>query len=53
MTVPALSLPHYRMFMERSVGPMEKLVATLAGEPERLEAIRREFDEISATVFRR
>jgi SAM-dependent methyltransferase len=51
MTVPALSLPHYRMFMERSVGPMEKLVATLASEPERLEAIRREFDEISATYF--
>ncbi|MFZ1018042.1 MAG: methyltransferase domain-containing protein [Candidatus Cybelea sp.] len=51
MTVPALSLPHYRMFMERSVGPMEKLVASLAGEPERLEAVRREFDQICEPYF--
>jgi SAM-dependent methyltransferase len=51
MTVPALSLPHYRMFMERSVGPMEKLIASLAGEPERLDAVRRGFDEISEPHF--
>jgi SAM-dependent methyltransferase len=51
MTVPALSLPHYRMFMERSVGPMEKLVASLADEPERLKEIRREFDEICEPHF--
>jgi SAM-dependent methyltransferase len=51
MKVPALSLPHYRVFMERSVGPIEKLVASLAGEPERLAALRREFGEICEPYF--
>ncbi|HEX4012756.1 MAG TPA: class I SAM-dependent methyltransferase [Candidatus Cybelea sp.] len=51
MTVPALSLAHYRDFIERSVGPMEKLVASLADDPERLAAIRREYDELSAPFF--
>lgn len=51
MSVPALSLAHYRQFIERSVGPMEKLVASLAEDPQRLAAIRREFDELSAPFF--
>lgn len=47
MIMPALSLAHYRAFVERSVGPMEKLVESLAGSPERLDAIRQEFEAIS------
>ncbi len=46
MTVPALSMAHYRAFMERSVGPMQKLVETLSGEPERLAAVRLEYHAI-------
>ena len=43
---PALSLAHYRLFMERSVGPMQKLVEGVAGDPERLASVRAEFDAL-------
>lgn len=46
MSVPALSVEHYRLFMERSVGPMQKLVESLAGDPQKLAAIRSEFDAL-------
>ena len=46
MKVPALSAAHYRVFMERSVGPMQKLVQSLAGEPAKLSAIRAEFESL-------
>lgn len=51
MSVPALSISHYRTFIERSIGPMERLVASLSGDPERLAALRRDYDEISAPYF--
>ena len=43
MVFPALSLEHFREFMEHSVGPMQKLVESLMGDPEKLAAARREF----------
>jgi hypothetical protein len=46
MAFPALSLAHYRMFMERSVGPMQKLVESAAADPQRLGALRAEFDAL-------
>ena len=33
MKFSALSIPHFRLFMERSVGPMQKLVESLAADP--------------------
>ena len=44
MAFPALSIEHYRLFMERSVGPIQKLVESVATEPEKLAALRAEFD---------
>jgi SAM-dependent methyltransferase len=44
MTIPALSIEHYRLFMETSVGPMQKLVEGLASDPQKLAAVRAEFD---------
>jgi SAM-dependent methyltransferase len=51
MQVPALSLPHFRDFMERSVGPIQKLIEGAAGEPERLAVLRREFEALAAPYF--
>lgn len=51
MKVPALSLAHFRMFMERSVGPMQKLVEGLAASPEKLAAVRAEFDALVAPYY--
>lgn len=48
MAFPALSLAHYRSFMERSVGPMQKLVERLTGEPDKLAALRAEFEALAA-----
>jgi SAM-dependent methyltransferase len=44
----ALSLAHYRGFMERFLGPIQKLVESLADSPDRLLAVRAEFDAIVA-----
>jgi SAM-dependent methyltransferase len=46
MTFPALSVEHFRRFMETSIGPIQKLVDGLAGDPQRLAAIRTEFDDL-------
>lgn len=51
MQFPALSVAHYRAFMERSVGPMQKLVESLGGEPDKLAALRAEFDVLAAPYF--
>ena len=48
MTFPALSLPHFRLFMEHSVGPIQKLVERTASDPARLESIRAEFEQLAA-----
>ncbi len=46
MTIPALSVSHVRMFLERSVGPMQKLVEALAEQPEKLAALRSEYETL-------
>lgn len=46
MSFPALSIEHYRLFMEKSVGPMQKLVESLAADKQKLAAIRAEFDTL-------
>jgi SAM-dependent methyltransferase len=48
MNFPALSLPHFREFMERSIGPVQKLIESFSGEPERLAALRAEFEALAA-----
>jgi len=51
MQFPALSLSHFREFMERSVGPIQKLIEASAKEPERLAALRAEFETLAAPYY--
>lgn len=47
LLVPALSPQHFRMHIERSAGPIIKMIETLAAtSPDRLEEYRRAFDAI-------
>ena len=51
MTIAALSLEHFRLFMETSVGPVQKLVEGVAGDPAKLAAIRAEFDAMVSPYY--
>jgi len=46
-----LSVQHQRLFFERNVGPLEKLVDRLASEPEKLGAFRHELDTLIGIYF--
>ena len=51
--VPALTPQHFRMVIERSAGPIIKMVEVLAtSQPERLESYRTEFDAIVSQYMR-
>ncbi|NVM86643.1 SAM-dependent methyltransferase [Variovorax sp. SG517] len=51
MHFPALSIGHFRLFLERSVGPMRKLVEGLADDPQKLAALRAEFDALAEPYY--
>lgn len=51
MPFPALSIAHYRLFMERSIGPMQKLVESLAADPDKLAALRAEFEAMATPYY--
>ena len=52
MLVPALSPQHFRGNVERSAGPVVKMIELLsANDPARLRAYRQEFDAIVAQYF--
>ncbi len=54
MWVPALSPQHFRAKVERTAGPIVKMVESLSGtDPERLHTFRQEFDAMVANYFRR
>ena len=49
MLIPALSLQHFRTMIERTAGPIIKLVESLtASDPARLATFRREYDALAA-----
>lgn len=51
MALPALSIPHYRLFLEQTIGPMQKIVGKLADTPEQLQQFRAEFEAMAADYF--
>lgn len=53
MVVPSLSPQHHREVMERTAGPVMKLVETLrTASPEKLAAFREEYDAAATEYFR-
>jgi len=46
MAVPALTPKHYRYFQEAKAGPFIRAVQALQQDPEKLEMLRKEMDEI-------
>jgi SAM-dependent methyltransferase len=51
MAYPALSLAHYRRFIEATIGPMRKVIEGLANEPERLAQVRADFDALATPYY--
>jgi SAM-dependent methyltransferase len=51
MIFPALSIAHYRLFMERSIDPLRRLVESLAADPQKLSAIDAEFDDLARPYY--
>ena len=51
MTMPMLSPQHGRAFMEKTVGPLTRLVSSLEADPPKLTALRRDLDELLGSYF--
>jgi SAM-dependent methyltransferase len=51
MAFPALSIEHYRLFMARSVGPIQKLLERLSSDPAKLDSFMAEFDATVAPYY--
>ena len=48
LSFAALSPQHYRVFMEQTVGPVQKLVQALASNPARLAELRSELEALGS-----
>jgi SAM-dependent methyltransferase len=52
MLIPALSPQHYRSFLEKTAGPIIKVVESLsATDPEKLKAFRGEYEALIAEYY--
>jgi len=51
MSVPALSLDHFRDIIEKTVGPVQKLIERLSAEPKKLESFRAEFNALANPYY--
>lgn len=51
MPFAAMSLPHYRAFLEQTIAPFRALVASLADQPKELARLRAEFDAMAAPWY--
>jgi len=51
MVYPALSLAHYRQFIEATIGPMRKVVESLADAPDQLARVRADFEALVTPYY--
>jgi SAM-dependent methyltransferase len=51
LTAPALSLTHFRVAQEKTIGPLGKIVASLENEPAKLSNFRTDFDTMASEAY--
>ena len=51
LVAPALSVAHFRAAQEATIGPLTKLIASLANDAGKLAQVRAEFDVMAADIF--
>jgi SAM-dependent methyltransferase len=51
LTAPALSLSHFRVAQEKTIGPLGKIVASLENEPAKLSRFRAGFDAMASEAY--
>ena len=51
LTAPALSLAHFRLAQEKTIGPLTKLVASLQSNPAKLAKLRAAFEALASTAY--
>jgi hypothetical protein len=51
MMFRALSLAHYRRFLEASIGPLQKVIEGFAGAPDQLSRFRAEFESLAEPYY--
>jgi len=51
LTAPALSLTHFRVAQEKTIGPLGKIVASLENEPAKLSSFRADFEAMASEAY--
>ena len=51
LTAPALSVPHFRLAQEKTIGPLAKVVASLEDDPAKLAKLRAEFEALAGDAY--
>jgi SAM-dependent methyltransferase len=51
LTAPALSVRHFRLAQEKTIGPLAKVVAALENDPAKLARLRADFEAMPATLM--
>ena len=51
LTAPALSLMHFRVAQEKTIGPLGKIVASLENEPAKLSNFRTDFEAMASEAY--
>ena len=51
LTAPALSLAHFRVAQEKTIGPLGKIVASLESEPAKLSTFRADFEAMASEAY--
>jgi SAM-dependent methyltransferase len=51
LTAPALSVAHFRMAQEKTIGPLAKVIASLENDPAKLAKLRFDFEAMAGDAY--